>query len=252
MHSMPSLKNQAGLTLIEFMVSIAIGMLMIAALAILIANQSSTRAEIDKSGRMIENGRYAIQTVAADAQMAGYWGELSTMAAAPGALPNPCSVVIADLEAAMPLHIQGYNDQASLAAPLSDCVKNHKAGTDVLVVRRVDPITSDLETAGVIDPAKAKPGQIYLQTGLNGLTFDKVFNAANGDDTADAATFNLKKRNGSPANMRKVLVNIYYVSTCSVCTTGAEDAIPTLKRVELGGHRRGCGFPACGDYRGGN
>ena len=82
-------RRQDGLTLIEFMVSIVIGMLMIAALATLIASQSSTRGEIDKSGKMIENGRYAAQTMASDIQMAGYFGELSTQPTAPASLPDP-------------------------------------------------------------------------------------------------------------------------------------------------------------------
>lgn len=229
MPSLHSLKRQSGLTLVEFMVSIAIGMLMIAALATLIANQSTTRSDIDKSGKMIENGRYAIQTMASDIQLAGYWGELSTLDAVPTSLPDPCSVVAADIEAAMPLHIQGYNNPAPLAL---SCVTNHMAGTDVLVVRRVDPSTSDMETGGVIDLARLKTGQTYLQTGLSALNFAKVFRQADG--STDAAAFTLLKRNGTPANIRKVLVNIYYVSTCSVCTGGSADTTPTLKRVELG------------------
>ena len=239
MRSTSSLKRQAGLTLIELMVSIVIGMLMIAALATLIANQSSTRGEIDKSGRLIENGRYALQTMATDLQMAGYWGELTTLTAPPGVLPDPCSVTVADLEAAMGLHVQGYDSLATLPASLQACVKNHKPGTDVLVVRKVDPDTSDMETAGVIVPTQARAGQVYLQTGLSGLVFNKVFQVADG--STDATTFNLTKRNGTPANIRKVLMHIYYVSKCSVEVAGACPAtadggspIPTLKRVDLG------------------
>ena len=93
--------RQAGLTLIEFMVSIVIGMLMIAALAVLIANQSTTRTDIDKSGRTIENGRYAVQTMRDDIQMAGYWGELTNQPAPPGALPDPCSVTVAPFSSAI-------------------------------------------------------------------------------------------------------------------------------------------------------
>jgi type IV pilus assembly protein PilW len=222
-----SRRAQAGMTLIEFMVSIVIGMLMIAALATLIANQSTTRGEVDRSGKMIENGRYSIQAMASDIQMAGYWGELSTLAAA-GAEPDPCSLAVATIEAAMPFHIQGYNNPDPLTL---GCVTNHKPGTDVLVVRRVDPDMTDMMTAGVIVPTKAKAGQIYLQTGLSGLTFMPIFKAADG--TTDATTFNLKRKDGTPAHMRKFVLNIYYISTCSICS-GTPDTVPTLKRVELG------------------
>jgi type IV pilus assembly protein PilW len=240
MKPIPLRSRQSGLTLIEFMVSIVIGMLMVAALATLIANQSSNRGEIDKSGKMIENGRYAVQTIATDAEMAGYWGELtaSDLPAAPGVLSDPCSATLADIEAALGVAVQGYDSLATLPASLQVCVKNHKPNTDVLVIRRVDPDTSDMETAGVIVPTKAVAGQLYLQTGLSGLTFSKVLRVADG--TTDAAAFNLKKRDASPAFIRKVQVHIYYVAKCSVevggaCPSTADNGspIPTLKRVEL-------------------
>jgi type IV pilus assembly protein PilW len=239
--------GQAGLTLIELMVSITIGMLMVAALATLIANQSSTRAEIDKSGKMIENGRYAIQTVANDLQMAGYWGELSTAPPTPGALPDPCDVTIASLTAAMGLHVQGYNydtaaDTVPPASTLEACVKNHQPGTDVLVVRRVDPDMSAVETAGNIDLTKTTTGQVYLQTGMDsatGTSLSAVLGAG-ADAATNATTFSLKKKNKtSVANLRKFVVHIYYISKCSVevagSCTGADNGspIPTLKRVEL-------------------
>jgi type IV pilus assembly protein PilW len=235
-------KLQTGLTLIEFMVSIVIGMLMIAALATLIANQSSTRSEIEKSGRMIENGRYAINTMVNDVQLAGYWGELSIQPAAPGTLPNPCSLAVAELQVAMGLHVQGYNAPATLPSDLAECVKEHKPGTDVLVVRRVDPDTSAMETAGATDLGKVREGQVYLQTGLDVLGVSVASLVATGSDegATNTATFILTKKDKvSRAVLRKMVVDIYYVSKCSVpvgtsCTAGDNgNPIPTLKRVEL-------------------
>ena len=239
--------RQAGLTLIELMVSITIGMLMIAALATLIASQSSTRAEIDKSGKMIENGRYAIQTMANDLQMAGYWGELSTAPPTPGALPNPCDVTVAGLLDAMGMHVQGYNydtdaDTVPPASALEACVTNHKAGTDVLVVRRVDPDMSAVQTGLNIDFGKTTAGQVYVQTGLDSATGTQLDSrlGAGADAATNATTFPLKKKDKvSVANLRKLVVHIYYISKCSVevggSCAGADGGspIPTLKRVEL-------------------
>lgn len=236
-------RHQAGLTLVEFMVSIVIGMLMIAALATLIANQSSTRTEIEKSGRMIENGRYAINTMVNDVQLAGYWGELAIQPTAPGALPDPCSVTPANLEAAMGLHVQGYDSPATLPSDLAACVSDHKPGTDVLVVRRADPDTAAIETAGVTDLSKVVPGQVYLQTGLNvlGTNIATVVATGSADGATNTATFILTKKNKvSRAVLRRMVVDIYYVSKCSVPVSGSCAAgdngnpIPTLKRVELG------------------
>lgn len=234
-------RRQSGLTLIEFMVSITIGMLMVAAMATLIADQSSNRSETDKSGRLIENGRYAIRTIADDLQMGGYWGELNAIAV-PTVVPDPCVATVAAITDGMRLHVQGfappgsgatgYNPSSNTAAAPS-CVTNYKAGTDVLVVRHADPDSSDVESApGVLDPTKVATNRIYLQTGLQatGTQFTSALDS--GSNLATAFTL-LKKDKATLATLRKVLVRIYYVSTCSVCSGASADTTPTLKMVEL-------------------
>lgn len=236
------LPSQRGLTLVEFMVSIVIGLIMVAAIATLIANQSQSRAEIDKTGKLIENGRYAVSTIASDLQMAGYYGEMSntSIPTVPGTLPDPCATAVAGIDGALALHVQGYDAPATLPTAVAVCVKNHKPGTDVLVVRRADPETSDLETAGVVVWSKLKAGQVYLQTGLStsGSNFEYVLAAADG--ATDAATFlKLKKDKATKATPRRFHVRLYYIAKCSVevsgSCTGADGGtpIPTLKRVDL-------------------
>lgn len=237
-------RAQGGLTLIEFMVSITIGLLMIAAIATLIGDQSGNRAEVDRAGRMIENGRYAVRAMTDDIQLAGYWGELNGVptAAALAALPNPCSLAAADIEAASQLHVQGYNAVAAGAAPA--CVSNHKPGTDILVVRHADPDTSEHETTpGVTDLAELKAGQLYIQTGLNAASsaFFSQIRFGTSSSIDNAANFPLvKKDKTTVANLRKVAVRIYYVAQCSVevggSCSGADGGqpLPTLKMLELG------------------
>jgi type IV pilus assembly protein PilW len=225
---------QAGLTLIEFMISIALGMIVVAALAMLIGNQSSARSEIDRAGRLIENGRYAITAIVEDAQMAGYWGEITAAPAVPASVPDPCSATLANIQAAMGLHVQGYDSSVFSTTTLT-CTPNWKSGTDVFVVRRADPDSSDVLTGGATDLAKLTNGQMYLQTGLasaTGTVFSSV--VAAGASASNATTFTLVKKDGSIAAPRKLLVHIYYVATCDVCTGSSADTIPTLKRAELG------------------
>ena len=239
LHTLSPRSRQSGLTLVEFMVSIALGMLLVAAVATLIANQSATRADLDKSGRMLENGRYAMRTIAEDAQMAGYWGEISTVTPVEP-LPDPCSTTVANIQSAMGVHVQGY-DQSLTAFP-SCITADRLTGTDVLVIRHADPAHSDVETAGAVDFTKVKQGQVYLQTGLDstGVQFASVMAAGSGDAATDATAFSLKKKDKTTvAPLRKVLVHIYFISKCSVKVAGSCDAgdggspIPTLKRVEL-------------------
>lgn len=234
------------MTLVEFMVAIVLGMLMVAALATLIASQSANRAEVDRSGRMLENGRYAIRAMADDVQMAGYWGEMSTTPAAPATMPDPCSLVASDVLAAVAVHVQGYNAPVPAALPSCLVGANQLPGTDVLVVRRADPDSSSLETTPAVpDMAKvaAAAGQLVIQTGINAAAnqiFDYKLLAASGSATTNATNFPLVKKDLTTlATIRKVLVRIYYVSACSVpvgtSCTGADGGtpIPTLKMKEL-------------------
>jgi type IV pilus assembly protein PilW len=237
-------RHQRGLTLIEFMVSITIGLIMVAALATLIADQSSNRAEVDRAGRLIENGRYGIRTMTEDLQLAGYWGELNSApaGAALTAIPNPCSLAVADITDAAQLHVQGYN-AASLTAPPSTvptCINNLRPGSDILVVRHADPDFSSLMTGTAVDLTKLTDGQLYIQTGLNSASgsFTSIVNIGNA--ATNAATFTLKKKDmAATATVRKVMVRIYYVASCSVevsgSCTGADggNPIPTLKMREL-------------------
>lgn len=221
-------RRQRGLTLIEFMVSIVLGMIIVAALATLVADQSQNRAEVDRAGRLIENGRYGIRAMADDLQLAGYWGELNGVpsSTALAALPDPCSLVLATITDASQLHIQGYDAPASASVPT--CISNQLSGTDILVVRHVDTATTAL--------GSLTAGQYYVQTGLNasGTAFTATI------ALGDASNFTLlKKDKVTAANVRKMVVRIYYVAKCSVESGGSCDSgdggnpIPTLKMLEL-------------------
>ncbi|HEX7888309.1 MAG TPA: PilW family protein [Ramlibacter sp.] len=249
---------QRGITIVEFMVSIAIGMIVVAALATLIADQSSNRAEVDRAGRLIESGRYSARVLADELQMAGYWGEISLSPAAPAAWADPCGAnpavpTQAEQVAAMGLHITGfdvpgtaarpgYNGTAALPALAGggnvtlSCLPNLKPGTDVLVVRHADSNSTPYENGSGVPVvgtlgAAANGNRLFTQAGLNPTTslFETRF-----DLGANAATaFELKRKDKvTMATVRRFVTRIYYVSTCSVCS-GTPDAIPSLKMLEL-------------------
>lgn len=244
-----SSSRQRGMTLIELMVSMAIGLILMTGLVALFARQSTTQVELDKSNRQIQNGRYATQLLQEDLQLAGYYGEYSKSLPVPAALPDPCAVTVADLDEALALPVQGYDSPAALPVELTGgaCkldAANYLPGTDILVLRRVD--TTCLKDPA-IDPRCAPPtlkaGEIYLQSGLSPtLEFGKVLAAAT-STAVDPAVFTLDDKAGNTAALRRYLVRIYFVSPCSVPTNGAtcsaantDDggvSVPTLKRMEL-------------------
>jgi type IV pilus assembly protein PilW len=239
-YPLQSLRHQRGMTLMEWMISMTIGLILLAGLTALIAQQSSTQAELEKSSRQIENGRYAMQLLNDDIQMAGYYGEFSNVASLPPPpgppdTPDSCSKTVADLATLMAWPVQGYD---SPATGLSTCIAaaNHVSGTDILVVRRVEPATLTIAAA-----ASAAGGQVYLQSGLtaSGLEFSKKLGT--GTDASGTSVFTLFNKDGTTlAPLRKFLVHIYYVSPCSVMagstcasTDDGGKPIPTLKMLEL-------------------
>ena len=215
--------RQAGLTLIELMVSITVGLFVVAALAVLFSQQSSVQAELEKSSRQIENGRYAIQLVAKDLELAGYFGEYADTVSAT-ALPDACSRTASDLQGSIALPLQGvdFAPSQSTTTGLPTCVSstNYKPGTDVLVVRRAG--TSEATTLAV--------GAYYIQTGIRANAMAYTIGPATA--VSGPIDSSLKKRDGSTGWIRPFHAYVYYVGKCSRCSAPA-DSIPTLRRVDV-------------------
>jgi type IV pilus assembly protein PilW len=211
----------AGVSLIELMVGITLGLLILAGLASVFANTSRSRTELERTSRQIENGRYAMEILGDDLRMAGFYGEFSVNTlAVPAALPDPCSTDPTVWAQAIRVAVQGYDTGTSAPACMP---ANVKANTDIIVVRR----TAGCQ-AGVSGCSAATSQQAFFQAAkcgtqvaatntsyiLNrfGQTFDRQLK--------DCAT---------NAGMRRYFVNIYYISTQNDQGT----SIPTLKRLEL-------------------
>ncbi len=223
--------RQQGLSLIELMVAMTIGLILMGGLVTLIVSTNQNYSEITKASRQLENGRYAVQLLKESIQHSGFFGEYADAGVdpttIPASLPNPCLTTPADLDDALPLHIQGYNAPAS--SPIT-CLDddNHIPGTDILVIRRATTSTTDLLSLG--------QGRIYMQTRGGSFVVAEADDGSN-----NATTFNLLKRDGvTVADIREYRVEIYYVSPCnehsgSTCSASSDDGspIPTLKRMVL-------------------
>jgi type IV pilus assembly protein PilW len=229
--------RQAGLSLVELMIAIAVGLILLAGMTALISRQSSARAELDKSGRQIENGRYALTLLAADIEHAGFYGQYGGTLTVPAALPDPCATDAASIDAGLALPLQGYDAPATVPAPLSGCLDDadHVAGTDILVVRRFEA-SATLPTVATANEA----GRVYVQT-----TPDAIVTGVGPDpDPAAPMLYTLKQKDvTTPAPLRRYVQHIYFISPChryaggaSSCTAAADDGrpVPTLKRLEIG------------------
>ena len=230
-HIFVNRQTQRGLSLIELMISITIGLLLLSAMATLFVNQHRTRTELDKSNRMIDNGRYALEVMSESLRVSGFYGERDIAPA--GAINDPCTSnpaapVLDELRAALGLHVAGYDAAAlnsNIASPPCGLTSSQlKAGSDILTLRRVDTSAPVLQTA-------ATTGIHYIQ--VTNCQYDSTSYIL--DSVKE--NFNLSRRtcttaNTAPfANVRRLVVQTYFVSP----NNNGSDGIPTLKRMELSG-----------------
>lgn len=213
--------RQSGLTLVELMVAITLALLVLAAMSQAFVSTNRTRIELDKVGRQVENGRYAIELLKTDLKLAGYYGEFAGGAGIAVVSPaDACAVgPLADLGwsgTTYPAHVRGFSNASPGA-----CVVGRKAGTDVIVVRRVS--TENTSVADAI--AGANANNYYLQTS-GCLAQGNVPVVARGSD--GAGTFNRTRKDcTTESEVNRYLMHIYYVGS------DAADAVPMLRRREF-------------------
>ena len=222
---------QNGFTLVELLVSLTLGLLLVAGLGWVFLNSSRTNAELGKMNRQMENGRFAIYQLKDDLQHAGFWGELTNLPN-PVGLVDPCKNYTvwsnSDKTSVLALPVQGYADGAGLPATCATPLSNRKTGTDVLVVRHVATCMP-----GTTDCAAA---QMALQVSVCGT--DPIPWVM---DVPGASAFTLRRPDSmgrpcshpsyvhTPALQRRVIANTYFIRDYA---KAVGDGIPTLMVLE--------------------
>jgi prepilin-type N-terminal cleavage/methylation domain-containing protein len=208
---MKAIHRQAGMTLIELMVALAIGaFLMIGAVTVFMQSRTTFRVT-ESVSRLQENARFALDFMEPDIRMAGFWG-LTTRgynimgrggpADANGVGPDNCgNNWTIDLE----IPVEGTNNDYAWACPGTDPVDGT---SDTLIVRRAaeDPIAVAALTANTvyIQSYRSAPSQLFV-----GAAVPAGFGTATNQ-------------------LHRLLVNGYYVSE-----TSSIDGVPSLRRQTL-------------------
>jgi type IV pilus assembly protein PilW len=212
-------RHQAGMSLIELMIAVAIGLALLAGLSSLYVSTSKARGEFNKTSEQVENGRFALQSIRRDIEMAGFYGRASLGGGVTYTLPDPCAIGTPAFSSttatpAVPVGVAGL--PVGAAAPT--CLTNKVLNSEVLTVRYASGVPTSASSITA--------GEYYVQ--LSACTTDATKLVY---DTTKAK-FVLQTRTcaGTLAELRKYVVRSYYLASCDICGT---DSTPTLKVAEF-------------------
>ena len=213
------LARVAGFTLIEMMISITIGLGILAGLVGVLATNASNSRSNDKTSELMTNGRYALNSIKQELREAGFRGYTWSEPDAPGALGALVNECLQGANAAgsfvsnLRQGVWGSNDANPFSA---NCIPNTRyAGDDVLVVRRLAPFPATALAAN----------QLYFQSTY---ARGQVYRSTTAPVTAPVF-------GGSPVPLASfaVQVYVYYISPVTNTAAPENPAVPSLRRLSL-------------------
>lgn len=141
--------RQKGVTLVELLLALAIGMTISLAMLQLLTQSLTARGQIERTGQKTESGRYALDFIGAETRLAGFYGQFipATIDSSLNSLCDGGTVRFNDLTwnetAALPAAVRGIAAADVAGNTIDGCLglPNYLGGTDVLVVWRADTAT---------------------------------------------------------------------------------------------------------------
>jgi type IV pilus assembly protein PilW len=227
----PSRIAQAGVSLVELMVALVLGLFLIFGAVTIYSKSRTTYRTTEAVARLQEAARYAFDTIEPDVRMASYWGLASRAdyivnSTVPGddrpAELDAAAAEIDDCGDNFAINLQEYlagvngADAAGMWPLECDPFRGEwREDTDVLVVRR----------GGEAQPAALTTGRLYVQTSrIQGSMFVATACTNPKDPACIPADYS------PPASETRTLeTTIYYISNEST----ARDDVPSLRRKRL-------------------
>ncbi len=216
-------RKESGFSLIELMISVTIGLGILAGLIGVLATSSSNSRTNDRTSELMTNGRYALNSMKYELRQAGfrgytYWDDFATPAtpAVVGTVTNECLEAGATAGQFVANMRQGIWGADNINPFATTCIPaaSYAAGNDVLVVRRV--AASPTATAALL------ANTVYFQSTYS---TGRMFHGP---------TLPLPALAGPPAPLASFQMQayVYYVSPFTVSATESP-LVPALRRVSL-------------------
>lgn len=220
---------QRGLSLVELMVALTVGLLVVGGMLTIFVQSSRTNREMSQLVQQMENGRFALQVLREDLWLAGYWGEYNPYPAAPTAMPPICTFFStwsgdennsnSDKYNFARVPVIGANN--AIPSGCTGVVTSRKAGTDVLIVRHASTCIADNGTDNNCENFGAN--KLYMQVSRCKDDSPTKYLLAVDPDNSSQPPFELRMKDSTGkscstagyvmtyAPRRKVLSNIYYI-----------------------------------------
>lgn len=207
--------KQSGMSILELMVALAIFSIILIAVVSLYINSNYSYTEDERAARLQENGRFALNMIAADLTMVDFWGEMlgaSTIDASAFGTGTECNADLRNGLTALLYYDSGGTvmDAGATNFDPTSCTSTLgtiKANTNVLLIKRVDNAPDTTPSDGIV----------YLRTnGYTGAFIDDAQSTAAPVDFNDWAYmphmyFIRDDADGVPYLCRATLVNEEYV-----------------------------------------
>ena len=249
----PCPSGERGLSLVELMVAMVVGLLFVTALTKLFIDLSRANQEMAKTNGQIESARFAMQFLGNDIIHGGYWGgfvpEFDNLVLTgsptdtPTLIPDPClsfttpwTEAYMDSLLGIPVQTYGNGQAIGTCGPGgADIIDSRLAGTDAMVVRHAETCTFPADANCAADVA----GALYFQPSnceveiadgfpyaLGTSNFIRYQRDCDGASGSTPPTFS----SGTPALKRKFIQTVYYIRDYAAAPG---DGIPTLVRSRL-------------------
>lgn len=205
-------KNQKGMSLIELMISMVIGLIMLSGVITIFINSRVSFHASQSQTTMLSDARFAVHLIRQDVQMAGSYGLLESsnlVTTTLGNLANDCDAgwyIDADT------HLFGADDSNPYAGTCIPAAQSWMTNTDIIVARYADSVT--------VDDGSLSATDVYLRsTTSEGELFSGGVAPVLASETA---TF--------PAQNNAFVTAAYYISDY---TDAPGDGYPSLHRIRL-------------------
>lgn len=210
----------AGVSLVEVMIAMTLGLLVLAGMTAVFVNNSQSRREMNNAATQLENGRYALQILKDEISLAGYYDALSTLTTG-ATSASACSTTVGDWDESMVIAVEGRNGDETAFS----CIGTAKADTGMIFLQR--SATTEVNTAA-LDADDV--GKTFLQIQMCGAQYDAgnrmvLSTYSTGTGTAPYS-MQTKKCDGTASPLREYIRQVFFI--------GTSNGVPVLQRRNIG------------------